>query len=289
MGSAHKVAVVTGASSGLGKAAAEAFARLGWRVIAIGRDPERSAAADADIRAASIGGGVDMLVADLSSLRETAQVAKKIASLTDEVHVLANNAGGMARDMALTPEGLERNFAGNYLGPFALTNALLPLMKRAAADAPKGSVRIINTSSDASEMIPGLNWDDIQMKLSWSSGGSYCSAKLANVLHARALAKRLSDDGIVAHAFHPGTVDSNFVTHASESTQAYIKTLEHISPEDGADTLMWLAIAEEPGHSSGGYYCRRAPRKPNPVTLDDAYVERLWVETERLVSEAQRS
>jgi len=204
----HRVAVVTGASSGIGKETAKALAAQGWHVIALGRDPSRTAAAEAEIRAGATG-KVDMIRADLSLIAEAERAADAIAALTSRIDILINNAGGMASRMVMTSEGLEQNFAGNHLGPFVLTNRLLPLLRAAAADAPAGSVRIINTSSDGSEMIPGLHWDDLQLLDDFIAGRAYCQGKLANVMHMRALSQRLAGDGIVVHAQHPGTVDSN--------------------------------------------------------------------------------
>jgi NAD(P)-dependent dehydrogenase (short-subunit alcohol dehydrogenase family) len=282
----RKVAVVTGASSGIGKETAKALAAQGWRVIGIGRDKDRSAAAAQEIRASSSGGNVDMIQADLALMADAARAARDIAARTDRIDVLVNNAGGMARAKVMTREGFEENFAGNHLGPFLLTTRLLPLLRRAAADAPRGSVRIINTSSDASEMIKGIPWDDLKAGENFSAGAAYCHGKLANVLFARGLARRLSEDGIVAHAMHPGVVDSNFVTHADERTQAYIRSLKSLTPVQGADTLIWLATAEEPGRSSGGYFYLRKPKAPNPVVEDAAYVDRLWTVSEKLIAEA---
>jgi NAD(P)-dependent dehydrogenase (short-subunit alcohol dehydrogenase family) len=280
--------VVTGASSGIGKETAKALAAQGWHVIAQGRDPERTAAAEADIRAAAANGGkVDMIRADLSLMAEAAGFADAVAGLTDRIDVLINNAGGMAATQVITPEGLEANFAGNHLGPFLLTNRLLPLIRRAAADAPKGSVRIVNTSSDGSEMIPGLNWDDLQLMERFVSGYAYCQGKLANVMHARALAARLAGDGVAVHALHPGTVSSNFISHADESTQAHIRTRPSMTSETAAEALTWLATAEEPGQSSGGYYHQFKVMPPNPFAADDINVERLWRESERLVASAR--
>jgi len=167
-----------------------------------------------------------------------------------------------------------------------LTKRLLPLLRRAAADAPRGSVRIINTSSDASEMIKGIPWDDLESGENYRAGAAYCYGKLANVLFARGLAQRLTKEGIVAHAMHPGVVDSNFVTHADEGTQAYIRGLKALTPAQGADTLIWLATAEEPGRSTGGYFYERKSRTPNPVVDDPAYVDRLWAVSEKLIAKA---
>jgi NAD(P)-dependent dehydrogenase (short-subunit alcohol dehydrogenase family) len=281
-----KVAVISGASSGIGKETAKALASQGWRVIAIGRDPTRSAAAAEEIRAVSSGAQVEMIQADLSLMAEAARGARDIASRTDRIDVLFNNAGGIPARKVMTREGYEENFAGNHLGPFLLTTRLLPLLRRAAAAAPRGSVRIINTSSDASEMIKGIAWDELEAAENFSPGAVYCSGKLANVLFARGLAQRLNDAGIVAHSMHPGTVDSNFSAHADERTRAYIRTLKALTPAQGADTLIWLATAEEPGKSTGGYFYLRQPRAPNPLIDDAAYVERLWAESERLIAKA---
>ena len=282
----RRVAVITGASSGIGKETAKALAAHGWRVIGIGRDKARSAAAEREIRAASSGGEVDMIQSDLALMEDAERAARDIAARTDRIDVLVNNAGGMAKGKVMTREGLEENFAGNHLGPFLLTKRLLPLLRRAAADAPRGSVRMINTSSDASEMIKGIPWDDLESGENYRAGAAYCYGKLANVLFARGLAQRLSGEGIVAHAMHPGVVDSNFVTHADEGTQAYIRGLKALTPAQGADTLIWLATAEEPGRSTGGYFYERKSRTPNPVVDDPAYVDRLWAVSEKLIAKA---
>ena len=266
-----------------------ALAAQGWRIIALGRDAARSSAAAAQIRAVSSGSGIDMLVADLALLAEAARAAAQVAALTDRVDLLVNNAGGMPKEMVITPEGNEATFSGNHLGPFLLTMRLLPLLRAAALGAVPGHVRVINTASDASEMIPGLDWHDLQSMQQFSVGRSYCRAKLANVLFARGLAKRLAGTGIVAYSVHPGTVDSNFFSHADESTQARLKGLEKITPQAGADTLVWLATDDEPGKVSGGYYFKREARKPNPFVEDAANADRLWEESEKLVAAAGKA
>ncbi len=281
-----RVAVVTGASSGIGQAAARALLEQGWQVIGVGRNPERSAAAEAALREAVPGGEVTMLRCDLSLIAEVDRLAEEIAAITDRVHLLANNAGFMTDDMRETSEGLEENFAANHVGPFRLTERLLPLLRKAASESEAGTVRVIMTSSDGSEMIPAINCEDLENRGNWSYGAAYCTGKLSNVLFARALAERLADDGIVAHSYHPGTVDSNFIAHTSADTQKYIASLDMITPDEGADTLVWLATSDEGGASSGTYWYKRAPRDPNPVVEQEGLLESFWDASEALVARA---
>lgn len=283
--SSMPVAVISGASSGIGLATAKALAGRGWRIIAMGRNPERSAQALEDIKAAAADGApVDMIVADLSSMAETDRAARHILALTDRVDVLVNNAGGTSAAMEMTPEGNEAVFASNHLAPFLLTARLLPLLRAAAAGQEDGHVRVLNVSSSGHEASPGLNWDDLQSIANYVPILAYCNAKLANVLFTRKLARRLAGTGIVSHAIHPGAVDSRFYSYADEGTREFARTTTLISPAEGADTVIWLATAEEPGRSSGLYYAERAAIAPSALAQDDTVAERLWAETETLIA-----
>lgn len=277
--------VITGASSGLGKDAAKALAAKGWHVIGQGRDAQRSAAAEAEIKSAATG-QVDIIRGDLSLMSDTARMADEIAKLTDKVHVLLNNAGGMRPEFVVTPEGNESCFAGNHLGHFLLTKRLMPLLQAAAAETEAGTVRIINTTSDGSNHCPGIDWDNIQLLDDWNSGSSYCLVKLYNILFTRELARRYAADGIASHALHPGVVASNFTAHVVESTRAYMATLEAQSPEVAAQPLVWLATSKEAGQSSGLYWNRSEAESPNPLAIDDQATARLWEESEKLVEKA---
>ncbi|MDB5723322.1 MAG: short-chain dehydrogenase [Novosphingobium sp.] len=283
MSSNPRVAVVTGASSGIGKEVAKGLAAQGWRVIGTGRDAARMAAAEAEIRTASPTGEVEMLRADLSLLGDAARLADTISERTDRLDLLVNNAGGMCSELVMTDEGYEANFAANHLGPFLLTQRLLPLLRQTAAGASAGSVRILNTASDASEMIPGINLDDLQSLENFNPGLAYCTGKLANVLFARELAVRLEGDGIVAHSVHPGAVASNFFTYASAETQERTRDISKFTEAEGADTLVWLATDPAGASSSGGYWFQRELRAPNPLVEDAAVRERFWQESEALV------
>ena len=281
--------VVTGASSGIGLEAAKALAAAGWRIIGVGRDRDRSMAALAEIRAAAAGGEVDLLRADLSLMADTVRLAKDIAAGTNRIDVLINNAGGTCRARVVTPEGNEATFAGNHLGPFLLTNRLMPLLRSAAAQQPRGAVRIINTASSAHEYSSGLDWSDMQMLNHFVPTQAYCNAKLATVLFTRALAKRTAPHGIVVHSVHPGLVGTRFASHGDDAMQEYFAANADkvISAKEGADTLIWLAMAREPGDTTGGYFFQRAPGTVSPLGQDDAAAERLWIESDRLVAGAQ--
>ena len=283
---ARRVAVVTGASSGIGRETALELLRRGWEVIGTGRDAGRIAAVEAAIAAEGLSERFTMLRADLALMADAVRLAGEIAGLTDRVDVLVNNAGGMTDRLEMTAEGLEANFAGNHLGPFVLTDRLLPLLRAAAGGAAAGAVRIVMTASDASEMLPALDLDDIQCLARFNPGMSYCAGKLANVLFAKGLAVRLEGSGIVAHSMAPGAVSSNFYSRAPQDTRERLQDMSMFSEVEGADTLIWLATAAEPGRSSGGYWEKRQPRQPNPLADDPAVVERFWQESKKLVASA---
>jgi NAD(P)-dependent dehydrogenase (short-subunit alcohol dehydrogenase family) len=281
-----RVAVITGASSGMGLVAAKALAADGWRVIAHGRDPQRTAAAEAEIKAAAgPGARVDMLRADISLRPEAASLADKIAALTDRIDVLINNAGGTPSERVMTAEGNEATFAGNHLGHFILTQRLLPQLRAAAAAAPPGATRIINMASSAHEYSPGLDWDNLQLIENFVPGVAYCNAKLANVLFTHELAKRLSGSGIVVLSVHPGAVDTNFASHGDAQMREFFSTrTDLLTAEQGADTLIWLVSAPEAASSTGAYFHERQAVPTSAAGSDAAAAERLWRESEKLAA-----
>lgn len=281
-----KTAVVTGASSGIGKAAAIELARQGWRIIGTGRDPVRIAEAQRELRAVSDGRApIHMVRADLSILSEAAALAETIRHMTPGIDILLNNAGGMTEKLKLTAEGLEEGFAANHLGPFLLTQRLLPLLQATARKAEKGSVRIVFTSSGASEAAPPINFDDIQNLTDFSPGKTYCSVKLANVLIMRELAQRAESWGIVVHAAAPGPVASRFFEYAPQETRDHVSGLAMMTEAEGADTIVWLATDPEAGRSTGGYWQGRKQRTPHSQSNDPEVLTRFWTESENLITQ----
>jgi NAD(P)-dependent dehydrogenase (short-subunit alcohol dehydrogenase family) len=281
---ARKVAVVTGASSGIGLVVARELAAQGWRVIGQGRDPQRSTAAVEEIRkSAAPGATIDMLRANLSLMTEVTRLAGEIAALTDRIDLLVNNAGGTANAQVMTSEGNEATFAVNHLAPFLLTHRLLPLLYRAAGRTPAGSTRIINVSSSAHEYSPGLNWQDLQSFENFVPIVAYCNAKLANVLFTRTVAARLAGSGIVAYVVHPGAVDTRFFSYADEGTQEFGRTQKLLSSEEGADTVLWLATSPVPAPGNGRYFHQRREIPASAAGQNDDDAERLWSVTRELV------
>ncbi len=282
------VAVVTGASAGVGKAAAAQLLTLGWQVIGVGRDPARSKAAADELASGSGGRRFIMLQADLASLAQTAQLADQIIALAPRLDVLLNNAGGVCAERVITAEGHEATFAGNHLGPFLLTRKLTPLLQRTAARQGAGKVRIAAVSSTGHEHCPAIKWDDLTFAEGFVGGAAYCHAKLCNVLIARELARRLGPDGIISHAMHPGVVDSNFASHCEPAMQAYMESIKDrsVTPDHAARTLVWLATADAPAQSNGGYFYDRGAVPASAAAMDDAAAARLWEVSEALIATA---
>ncbi len=282
----QRVVVITGASAGVGKATAEAFARMGWHVIGTGRDPKRSEQAEADIRSvASPDAKVDFVRGDFCEMADVKRVASEIAELTDRIHVLINNAGGVRDQRYVSSEGIEATMAANHFAPFVLTRDLLPILKATAAESAPGTVRVIAVGSSAHESCPGMRWDDLFWERDFGPGGIYCQAKLANNLFARALNRRVAADGIIAHTMHPGVVDSNFASHGDETMQGHLAAMDDkVPPEHPARTLVWLATAPETGVDGGRYFYDLSETPAAPQGTDDEAAARLWNVTEDILA-----
>lgn len=283
----QRVAVVTGASSGIGLETAKAFVRMGWHVIGQGRDAARSAKAEAEIRKACANGGkIDFLRANLSLMSETKQLADDIKKLTGRLDVLLNNAGGVRDKRYVTSEGTEETFAANHFAPFLLTRELMPLLEATAANSAPGSVRVIAVSSLAYlQPTGGLNWDDLQhLDGAFPASGVYCEAKLANQLFNLELDRRVSGKGLVSQALVPGVVHTNFANHGDENMQGYLKAAEGLTPEVVAKTLIWMATAPETGAPGGRMFYDMQEQPVEPHGKDQAAAERLWMESEKLLA-----
>lgn len=280
------VAVVTGASAGIGKATARILVGQGWQVIGTGRNPARAAEASDEIVAAADGGGsFTMLLGDFDLMADVRRLAREIIALTPRLDILVNNAGGVRDKIITTDEGTEATFAANHLAPFLLTRELMPLLRQTAATQPAGSVRVIAVSSSAHRHSQGYRFDDLQSFGTGHAVAAYCQAKLANILFTRELARRVAADGIVAQAMHPGVVDSNFASHGDQAMQDHMASAALVAPDEPAQTIVWLATDPEGGKQAGRYFYQQAEEVPNDAALDAAAAARLWDESEKLLAD----
>jgi retinol dehydrogenase-12 len=272
-----KVVVLTGGTSGIGQVAAVELARQGAKILLIARDRDRAAAALADIGQAGPGLAHRTLYANLASIAETRAVARKIAETEPRIDVLINNAGALFNRRQLSPDGLEMTFAVNHMAYFVLTEGLMRTLTASA------SARIVNTASGAHRGAT-LDFDDLQSERAYSGFQVYGRSKLANILFTRELARRLESSGVTANSLHPGFVATRFGGSSGGFVQALmpLARLGAISPQKGAETIVYLASSPEVAKTSGLYFYQCKPDTPSPAAQDDATAARLWAESERL-------
>lgn len=272
--SAERRALVTGATSGIGREIAIRLAAAGFLVGVHGRDPARVEAVVAEITAA--GGRAEGLLADFERLDEVGALAARVAAWP-RLDRLVNNAGLVTDRRALTVDGHERTFAVNHLAPFRLT---LPLVPRLVASAP---ARVVTVSSDA-HFGAAIPFDDLAAARSFSGFERYRQSKLANVLFTRALARRLDGTGVVAHAVHPGFVATGFARDAGWIGW-FMRLMRPVqrTAAQGAATPLLAALDPAWGERTGAYLSGGRERAPSRVALDEAVSERLWRVSAELV------
>jgi NAD(P)-dependent dehydrogenase (short-subunit alcohol dehydrogenase family) len=266
-----KVTLVTGATSGIGAVTAQALAGRDATVVLVGRDRERSAATVEQIKRETGNQAIDYLLADLSSQAEIRRLADEFLSRYDRLDVLVNNAGAMFWSRQETVDGLERTFALNHLSYFLLTNLLLDRLKAS------GPARIVSVSSDAHQGAQ-MNFDDLQGKRSYSGMRAYGQSKLANVLFTYELARRLNGTVVTANALHPGFVGTNFAANNGGIIRLVMSILHRfaLSPEQGAQTSIYLATSPEVEGVTGKYFERSKPAPSSKLSYDETVARRLW-------------
>jgi NAD(P)-dependent dehydrogenase (short-subunit alcohol dehydrogenase family) len=247
-----RTVVVTGATSGLGQAAALQLAELGARVILVGRNRDKAEDTRREIVAATGNDNIAVALADLSLLAEVRKLARKLLKDEPRIHVLVNNAGVLLNQRTTTAEGNEATLATNLLAPYLLTQTLLPRLRESAPS------RIINVSSGGM-YATGLALDDLQYEKSAYDGSrAYARTKRALVTLTEVWAERLKDSGVVVHAMHPGWADTPGV---AGSLPGFHRITRHLlrTAEQGADTITWLAASPEAARVSGVFWLDREP------------------------------
>jgi NAD(P)-dependent dehydrogenase (short-subunit alcohol dehydrogenase family) len=266
-----KVVMITGANSGIGKATSLALAKMDATVVMVARSKERGEAAKAEIIKESQNNSVDLLLADLSSLESVQQLATEFRKKYSKLHVLINNAGLFNRKRHVTTDGYENTFATNYLAPFLLTNLQLGLLK---ASAPS---RIINVSS-VGHYNGHINFEDLNLEKEYGGWKAYGQSKLALVLFTHELAKKLRGSGVAVNALHPGTVATNIWTRPF-GPAGFITALPKLfmaSPEEGAETIVYLASSPDAQSLSGEYLEKLKVKKSSEESYDEEIAQRLW-------------
>jgi NAD(P)-dependent dehydrogenase (short-subunit alcohol dehydrogenase family) len=269
-----RVCVVTGGNRGIGRATADGLAQLGAIVVLVCRRKEDGEAAAQDI-GARYSNTPDLVTADLSSQASIRRAAAELQSRYPRIHVLVNNAGVIPRRREVTVDGLEMQFAVNHLGYFLLTNLLLPQLK---AGAPS---RIINVSSGA-HTHAGIDFNDLQAERAYDPKDVYSRSKLANVLFTYELARRLQGTGVTANCLNPGVVATGMLAdYMGVSPDAGSSTFG-ATPEEGAETSIYLASSPDVATVTGKYFERKQARRSSRESYDEAPARRLWELSERL-------
>jgi NAD(P)-dependent dehydrogenase (short-subunit alcohol dehydrogenase family) len=267
-----KIAMVTGANSGMGKEIALALAGKGADLVMVCRDPRRGEGARAEVQQKTGNGAVELLVADLSSQQSIRHLVQEFAARHDRLNVLVNNAGVLLSQRQETVDGIETVFATNHLGPFLLTNLLLPTL---TAGAPS---RIVTVASSV-ESMGKIDFDDLQSARNYSASGSYNASKLANILFTYELARRLEGTGVTANAVEPGFVKTNLKVPFPFSIFSFMRG----SAVDGAQSTVFLALAPELEGVSGRFYSHKGvATKSSKASNDERVARRLWETSAKL-------
>jgi len=277
-----EVVLVTGATSGLGLAAAQGFAALGAGVRMLARDPQRGERARAAVVAATGNADVEVCLCDVSDLASVRTFAAEFLAREERLDVLVNNAGVLPSTRTLSADGIELTFATNVVGPFLLTELLLPLLRESAP------ARIVNVSSGGmyTRKLDVANLQSTEGE--FDGPAAYARTKRAQVVLTELLAQRLAGTGVVVHAMHPGWADTPGVQSSLPRFHTLMRPLLR-TPEQGADTIVWLGAADEPARTSGEFWHdrRRRPTHRVPWTHESAADrEALWAACQRLSERA---
>ena len=273
-----KTCLITGANSGIGYESALALAKMGAQIVMVCRNRSKGEAAQATIKSKSGNQLVDLLIADLSVQQSIRDLAAAFKAKYNRLDVLINNAGGAFGKRELTADGYEMTFAVNHLAYFLLTDLLLDVLK---ASAPS---RIVSVASEY-EQFAALDFDDLMLEKKYGVNKAYGQSKRANIAFSYELAKRLAGTGVTANCLHPGVVRTNFGSQTGGLFGMVWSKLARpleLSPEQGAQTIIYLASSPEVEGVTGMYYQKKKPIKSHAQTYDPAVQTRLWQVSEQL-------
>ncbi len=272
-----KTVVVTGGTSGIGQVAAERLAGKGARIVLVARDKARGEVTLKRLRDVAPDAAHSVHYGNLSEISEMKRLGAEIAAAEPRIDVLVNNAGALFNTRKLTGDGLEYTFATNHVAYFVMTECLRPRLRAA------GKARIVSTASDAHKGAK-LDFDDLQSAHGFSGFAVYGRSKLCNVLWTRELARRLEGTDVTANCLHPGFVATRFGDQSGGLLAPAVRIAKNfaISPEKGAETIVYLASSPEVEGANGGYFYKCRPATPAKEVQDDASARRLWDVTAKL-------
>jgi retinol dehydrogenase 12 len=266
-----KTVVITGATSGIGEVAACRLAQQGARIVLVARDRSRGEQTLKRLEAVAPGRNHSVHYANLARLTEMKRVAQAIAGSEPRIDVLINNAGALFATRQVTGDALEMTFATNHVAYFVVTNLLLERLK-----ATPGA-RIVCTASNAHRRAK-LNFTDLQSERDYSGFGMYSRSKLMNILFTRELARRLAGTNVTANCLHPGFVATRFGNGSGGLGALVIRIAKNfaLTPEEGAQTIIYLAASPEVAGTSGKYFDKCKEATPAAEARNDADARRLW-------------
>lgn len=267
-----RICVITGANAGIGKIAAETLAQKGFTVVMLCRNLAKATPVQTAIRATNPGVVIDLIPCDLADFASVREAARQVMTRHAHVDVLLNNAGLYINQAQQSPDGFELTFATNHLGPFLLTNLLLPHLRR-GTDA-----RVISVASEGHRFSGDFRIDDLANPAAYSPIRAYCRSKLCNILFSNELSARLLDDGITSNSLHPGAVGTNFASGPGGGMNLLFKLARPFlrTPEEGASTSIYLAASPAVEHVTGLYFADSKPKTPSKDALNGFYAKRLW-------------
>jgi retinol dehydrogenase-12 len=268
---------VTGPTAGIGRAASLDFARRGAKLTLFCRSREKAEALQGEIVGS---GGVtpSIIMMDMTDLGSVRRAGEQFIAENDSLDVLLNNAGVVNTSRKETVDGFEETLAVNHFAPFLLTGLLLPALQRSQC------ARIVNVSSHAHTFVKGMGYEDMQATRNYRTFREYGRSKLANILFTRSLSRKLERHHTTVNCLHPGAVSTSLGTQNggffSRNLPRLLKPFFR-SPEQGAQTSIYLCCSDEVAQVSGRYFVNSKQKQPKPWACDDAAADRLWAYTEQ--------
>jgi NAD(P)-dependent dehydrogenase (short-subunit alcohol dehydrogenase family) len=267
----QKIALITGASNGIGLITAIEVAKAGFKTVIAGRNKKKTIESVEIIKNKSGNNDIDYLIADLSIIAESKKLAEDFKNKYDRLDLLVNNAGAVIPELRITKDGLENTFALNHFSYFIITGLLLDLLKKAEKS------RIVNVSSGAHQASV-FKFENIKGEIEYKSFPVYCQSKLANVLFTYELARKLKGSSVTVNCLHPGVVKTGFGTDYKGFIGLLMKIYSPflLTPEKGSQTSVYLSLDKEVEGVSGKYFYKKKSIKSSPASYDEILAKKLW-------------